>query len=121
MAQPRDLSAFAIALLDALTAKKLNQTEFGALTGHPRAFINQLLHSTRTPPLDEVDGWADKLGLTGRAKVRFVNLAALAHLPDSVAQRFITIIDEHDRLLADYQNLAATVKRAASPRKDYKP
>lgn len=114
------MSTFGKALLSELTGQKISQSAFSRTIGHPVAWINQIIHGHRTPPLDEVEGWADKLGLTGRDKVRFVNLAALAHLPDAVAQRFVKILDEHERLLADYHRLATTVKRAASPRATYK-
>jgi transcriptional regulator with XRE-family HTH domain len=89
---------------------------FAEKVGISHSQLSLICSGKRTPSLDKVEDWATKLGLTGRDKSRFLNLAALAHLPPEVEGRFVKFLEEHEKLLVDYQELAALVKRPTNKR-----
>jgi hypothetical protein len=66
--------------------------------GAGSAYVSQVIKGAKPPPLDRLDTWADALGLNGTDRVTFIDLAALAHLPDSVRGRFELIYAEHREL-----------------------
>ena len=104
-------TAFADFLGQAIKAAELNQSTFAARVGHPRAFINQILKGTRSPPLDRLNIWAKSLNLREEGEVkRFIDLAAIAHIPVEVRPRFETWYEEHQQLKADYADLFAEVR-----------
>jgi hypothetical protein len=49
---------------------------------------------------------------------RFLDLAALAHLPDAVRPRFEAWYAEHQKLKDDYLDLLRDVRRVADAAKD---
>lgn len=77
------------------------------------ARVSKVMADKLPPPLDRLDAWADALKLEGAARDHFWDLATIAHLPELVRGRFEKIVEEHRKLLADYRDLAALVKRNA--------
>ncbi len=111
--------AFGSALKAAIQAKGLSVNAWAEeVLGGTHGQVFNVIAGRRTPPLDEVERWATKLGLEGKDRQTFLDLAALTHLPVDVEARFLRILKEHDKLLLDYQTLA---KRAASSRRQLKP
>jgi hypothetical protein len=62
------------------------------------------------PPLmDRVSLYAEALGLTGNERQRFVDLAAISHLPAEVQERFVGYLSTLQKADADTQDLMARV------------
>jgi hypothetical protein len=47
--------------------------------------------------MERAELWADALGLAGSHRQRFLDLAAIAHMPESVQSRYIAILDGFER------------------------
>lgn len=103
------MAAFGDILLGFIVSRLGSQSAFARAIGRSSAFVNQICRSKRTPPLDEVESWAKTLSLSGLDRERFINLAALAHLPRPVAERFESLLDEHYRQGAELAELQALV------------
>lgn len=68
--------------LTALLAEKhLSMREFARLAGINQSALSQMKLGKRTVPLARVETWADVLGLTGRNRERFLDLAETTHIP----------------------------------------
>lgn len=98
-------------LLKSLIEDGLGTRGFAKLVGVSHTRISLICHGRRTPNLGSVGRWADRLGLTGTQRTRFINLAALAHLTPEAETRFLKILDAHDRLVGENKELAAQVEQ----------
>ncbi len=67
----------------------LHQAEFCRQIGKkPAGWIQQIRQGTKTPPMKEMETWATALKLLGYERQYFLDLAAIAHLPEEVQTRF---------------------------------
>jgi transcriptional regulator with XRE-family HTH domain len=110
------VSRFSDLFREVLDRKGLTVRAAADLLGVSHGFVGLLTNQRRTPPLDQVPQWADRLGLHGDERRLFIDYAALAHLPDSVREQFEAWYDNHHQLRQDYQELLTEVralKRAA--------
>lgn len=110
------MTKFGTKLSQAIDEKGLTQREAAQVLGVSHGFVALLISGRRTPPLDQVATWADRLGFTGDDRRRFIDYAALAHLPDQVREQFEQWYDDHQQLRQNYQDLLSEVralKRAA--------
>ncbi len=62
--------------------------------GITQGFASNLTAGRRTPPLGELERWADSLTLVGDERQRFIDLAAIAHLPATAQARLIALLDD---------------------------
>jgi len=62
--------------------------------GITQGFASNLLAGRRTPPLRELESWADSLGIAGEERQRFIDLAAIAHLPATAQARMVDLLDD---------------------------
>ena len=107
------MTAFGRLLRSALENRGWTQRGAAGHLGVSHGFLNLLMSGKRTPPIDQVDAWASALRLAGEQRRRFSDLAALAHLPEAVRERFEAFYDEHLQLRDDYAELLKQVRRVA--------
>jgi hypothetical protein len=62
--------------------------------GITQGFASNLLAGRRTPPLKELETWADSLALAGEERQLFLDLAAIAHLPTTAQSRLVALLDD---------------------------
>jgi transcriptional regulator with XRE-family HTH domain len=102
------------ALLETLLARRQFSTRsFARAVKSSKSSISGITNGERTPPLDRLEKWCDALGLRGQERQQFLDLAALAHLPQEARPRFFAWYDEYHRLKADYAELLAQTRRVA--------
>lgn len=66
----------------------ISQREFAKRIGAKQPTVNAIINGTRTPPLDEIDSWADQLGLKGVEREDFLETACLEHCPEPIRQAY---------------------------------
>lgn len=57
-----------------------------------QSYVTQVLKEEKPPPIDRLPAWADALELYGEDRQRFMDLAAIAHLPVEAQPRFIGLL-----------------------------
>lgn len=67
-----------------LAGKDLSQRSFAEAVGVTQSYIAQAVRGSRPVAVDQVDPWADALGLRGRERERFRLLALLTRCPEEV-------------------------------------
>ena len=70
-----------------------NLAAFARSVGITTGQITNVIKGRRTISTAAAVAWADALDLVGRERQRFLDLAAIAHLPEDVQPRFIKILD----------------------------
>jgi len=94
--------------------------EFAARVGQSHTVFSQIRAGLRPAPLEHVPQWADALGLAEGTpeRERFIDLAALTHLPPESRARFEKLLVRHDELLAKFQAMRRLYDelQAKSPR-----
>lgn len=85
--------------LDSLIAPKFSSDRQFILAAQPNtkertatAYFSQVRAGKKPPPLEHIEGWADALELKGEKRQWFLDLAAVAHLPPSVQERFVGLL-----------------------------
>lgn len=113
-------SLFGTLVKERLKSQKISQRAFATVAKMSQANLNKVLNGTHGAPPPPTGAmlqlWAGALGLVGDERQRFMDLAALAHLPPEVRGKFEHWYDEHQKLRADYVDLLSEVralKRAA--------
>jgi len=101
-----DMDRFGVVLKRLLDARGQTVTGWARLMGIAQGFASNVLSGRRTPPLDELEKWAESFRLTGSERVRFIDLAVVAHLPEQSHPRFLAIIEEQSRLQAEIARLS---------------
>lgn len=77
---------------------------FAKKIGAGSSTISQISTGKRTPPLDQIDHWADVLGLKGEKRLEFLELACLEHCPEPIRAEYM-------RLKSQVQKLEARVTK----------
>jgi transcriptional regulator with XRE-family HTH domain len=101
-----------------LEEQQFTVRSFGEAVKLSKSSVSGIVQGIRTPPLESLYSWCDTLKLEGPARRRFLDLAALAHLPDAVRPRFEAWYDEHQKLKDGYLDLLRDVRRVADAAKD---
>jgi transcriptional regulator with XRE-family HTH domain len=70
----------------------MTRVEFAEKTGIAASFVSNLIAGDRSPPPDRLELFADVLGLRGREREHFLDLAMLAHLPRDLHPRWIRLL-----------------------------
>jgi transcriptional regulator with XRE-family HTH domain len=109
-------TAFGKCLMDAILRNGISQRSFAERVGAVGPHVSQIVNGLRTPPLDRVAVWADALGITGQERQRFLDLAAIAHLPAEAQPRFLLIHEEYHQLLELRDQLLAEEGKPIPPR-----
>lgn len=104
------MSAFGVHLRS-LLQDQLGIRGFARKAGISHVSVSLICRGHRTPKLGSVEQWSIILGLSGTRRSRFINLAALAHLPPEVERRFIRILDINERLIIEKYELQEMVER----------
>jgi transcriptional regulator with XRE-family HTH domain len=84
-----------------LDARGWTISHWARMVGIAQGFASNVVSGRRTPPLDAIDLWADSFALTGDERLRFIDLAAVSHLPKRSQARFLAVIDEQARMKAE--------------------
>lgn len=73
-----------------MVRRGLSVREYARLAGYPSAhsFVSRVLRGVDPPPLKEMDRWAGALGIGPDERDRFDELAALAHSPPLIRERY---------------------------------
>ena len=89
-------TAFGGYLKELLAATSLSQNRFAKEVGVSQALVNQVISGRSTPPWKRMPDWADRLGLEpgSPGRQRFLDLAAIAHLPEEAQARFEGLVEE---------------------------
>jgi transcriptional regulator with XRE-family HTH domain len=83
---------------------------FAKKVGAGSSTISQISTSKRTPPLDQIDHWADVLGLKGEKRAEFLEIACLEHCPEPIRA-------EYQRLKTQVQKLEARMTKIEESRR----
>lgn len=110
---------FGAELTRLLQARGIAQAEFARRVGKAPGVISFIRSGRRTPPLDQMQRWADAMGLAGAERARFLELAALAHTPPEARQLIARLRQRCARLEGEIATLKG-VARAADPRQPYR-
>lgn len=80
-----------------------------------QAYLAKILTGLHPPIIERAEAWADTLELAGDERQRFMDLAAISHLPVEVQPRFVTLLRQLQAAQAkiDVQNLTIDAKQAA--------
>jgi transcriptional regulator with XRE-family HTH domain len=100
------MDRFGAVLKRLLDARGQTVSGWAGLMGIGQGFASNVLSGRRTPPLDAIEKWAESFRLTGFERVRFIDLAVVAHLPAQAQPRFLAIIEEQTRLQAEIAGLS---------------
>jgi hypothetical protein len=111
--------AFGEALQAAIAAKGISVKSWAEkMIGSTHGQVFNVIAGRRTPPLDEVERWATKLGLEGRERQRFLDLAALAHLPIEIEARMLRTFAEHAEMIERFRQLGVKMRIPRAPISD---
>lgn len=83
------------------------QLTFAAKVGTSQSFLSQIIAGKRTPPLDQIEAWANVLELHGENRAEFIRLAYLAHCPGPIAEEHLRLrarVDKLERRVAEYED-----------------
>jgi transcriptional regulator with XRE-family HTH domain len=97
--------SFGAHLEDLVKAKNLTLLAFAERVRKPKGTISRICGGTRTPNLDDAKKWADEFDLSGKSRQRFLDLAAIAHLPKEAQSRFHALLERLERLEATAESL----------------
>jgi transcriptional regulator with XRE-family HTH domain len=99
-----------------LEQRGMSQRDFAKAIGTTQSAISHYLADRAPPPLDQIDAWAKALEIPiGSAEhARFVDLAALAHLPAEARPRFERMLDRIEAIEATLAPLADRPGRPSS-------
>lgn len=84
----------------------MSLNDFAKLVDYPQPTFSQIRAGTRPVPMHRVSGWADALRLEEDSpeRERFLNLAALTHVPDEAARvRIERVLEKHEALKTQHQ------------------
>jgi transcriptional regulator with XRE-family HTH domain len=104
-------SAFSSMLAEARKAIGMNQKDFAIAVNSDKSTVGHYETGYTAPDLEVVSSWCDTLKLEGSERRRFLDLAALAHLPAAVRPRFESWYDEHVNLAQRYDEILHRLKR----------
>jgi hypothetical protein len=90
-----------------ISASGRSLSAWARAVGITQGFASNLLAGRRTPPLGELETWADSLGLAGEERQRFIDLAAIAHCPHPAQARLVALLDSAAGLRAQARLLQA--------------
>jgi transcriptional regulator with XRE-family HTH domain len=76
--------------------------EFARLAGANQSALSQMKLGRRPVPLARIEGWADVLGLSGRARERFLDLAEMTHIPFRMRNVVLSIEKATGKPLRDH-------------------
>jgi hypothetical protein len=82
------------------------------MVGITQGFASNLMAGRRTPPLRELEAWADSLALADEERQRFLDLAAIAHLPAAAQARLVDLLEDAAGLRMRLQLLGGEVPAA---------
>ena len=66
--------------------------DFAESVGVPKSTFSKISVGALAPAYDRAVVWAERLGLTERDRQKFLDLAAIMHLPVEARPRFLAII-----------------------------
>lgn len=87
----------------------LSSNGFAKKVGAGSSSISQISTGKRTPPLDQIDLWAEVLGLKGEKRAEFLELACLEHCPEPIRVEYL-------RLKAQVQKLETRLDKLEQER-----
>jgi transcriptional regulator with XRE-family HTH domain len=107
------MATFGELLRTLLARRNLSERSFAAVAKSSKSSISGIIMGSRTPPLAHTDAWCDVLGLRGQERQYFLDLAALAHLPQPARDRFQQLLADYRTIKAENGELMSQVRRAA--------
>jgi transcriptional regulator with XRE-family HTH domain len=83
-------SAFGTLLSELIRVRGISLRSFSAALGKSQGNISNIIKGAEyTPPLDELDQWADFLELKGDKRAEFLELAYLEHCPEPIRKEYL--------------------------------
>ena len=67
-----------------------------ALENAAQGYLSKVANDHLPPLMDRVSLWADALELTGLERQKFMDLAAIAHIPEAFQPRFTTLLAQFE-------------------------
>ena len=121
-------TAFGTLLYELIDRAGLSVRTFARQVDTHASTLSDIKSGKRSAPLPQLDRWAELLGLLPGTPQhdRFMYLATVTHLPEDHQARFVALLSEHYRLIAENEQLrtiAGTSRssaRAAEPRRPYR-
>jgi len=105
--------AFAHYFRSLIERSGLTQTALAGRSGCPLGTLNNAVTGNRPPSIRYLQAWVEGLELVGEEAQRFLDLAAIAHLPEEMQPRFEQLLEDFSALRGDYDELLRTVRHLA--------
>jgi transcriptional regulator with XRE-family HTH domain len=105
--------SFGALLASLLDRREFSTRSFARAVKSSKSSISGITNGERTPPLDRLEKWCDVLALRGAERQHFLDLAALAHLPQEAQPRFLVWYEEYQELKAANAELTNPSRRVA--------
>ena len=86
----------------------MTQAELAIKVGKSEPYVSNLETGHRRAPRNGIQLWADALGLHGRIRIRFIELAMATHLPAEYQPVYLATLKRLDRLEAQAMNQLRT-------------
>ena len=91
-------TAFGVYLRKLLRERGWTQNAFADKVGRSRGNLSNIIKGEGYAVQEEdMDRWADILGLSGYERERFLNLACITHIPQKFQGRFVAIVDQAEK------------------------
>lgn len=87
-----------------IKASGMTQDEFAKKVKIAPTSVSNVIVGVRTPPPDKLDDMANTLGLHGRIRDRFMDLAMIEHLPRELRSRYSVLLRRLERWEASHKN-----------------
>lgn len=91
------MRTFAEVFASALAKSGLTQTAFAKQAGVAQPFVSQVAKGLRKPSLDNVERWAELLGLQGEERARFLRVGRLLHTPPEIRDEYLKLRAQSER------------------------
>jgi hypothetical protein len=104
----------------ALKTSGLNIRKFATLVKSNKSTVSHYSSGRTAVPVEILDAWCDTLKIHGQDRRRFIDMAAMTHVPESVRERYEKWLDEHYAMKAELAKDHREARRAAEKGPPYR-
>src|SRR4051812_40435501 len=92
------MQRFGALLVSHINRAGMTMNGFAKAVGAGSSSISQIATGKRTPPLDQIEGWAEVLALKGERRAEFIESACLEHTPELIRNEYAKLKAQAHRL-----------------------